>query len=123
VEAKWNVTLPRALEALYASSLVESTEACVAAPGADQEHTWNIYKFNLLTSYDLSERLKITRVPGLPIATDEDKGTYYLPFKDLTDGGTPPILLRLPGQKREDLQVASSIEEFMKFERREPPTK
>ena len=118
IEAKWKIKLPRALESLYGSPLVEISETYIAAPGADREHQWHIYEFIPLTSRDLSEWLKITRVPGLPIAIDGDKGTYYLPFKDLKKSGAPPVLLRLPGLKGEDVEVASSVDEFMRFEPR-----
>jgi hypothetical protein len=122
VEAKWNIKLPAALEALYASALVESAEQYLAAPGADREHAWHFYKFIPLTVRDLSESLKIAKVPGLPIAIDGDKGAYYLPFAQLKEGATPPVLLRTPDQKGQDVEIAASVEELMKFERRGAPT-
>jgi hypothetical protein len=120
VAAKWNVKLPTALEELYAGTLVDGAEVCLAAPGADR--SWHFYEFIPLTVADISEALKISRVPGLPIALDGDKGTYYLPFERLKEGQTAPVLLRLPGGKREDVQVSSSVEQFLKFEMRESPS-
>jgi hypothetical protein len=120
VEKKWNIKLPAALETLYASKLVESAEIYLAAPGADAQSSRHFYKFFPMTARDLSEQMKVTGVPGLPIASDGDKGTYYLPFAQLRDEKTVPVILRTPNEK-EDVEVAASIEEFLKFARREPP--
>jgi hypothetical protein len=120
VEAKWNVKLPGGLAALYASELVDNAEIYLGAAGAEAKQSWHFDEFFPLTARDLSEHLKITGVPGLPIATDGDKGTYYLPFAQLRDGKTVPVLLRTPNEK-EDVEIAASVEEFVKFERKERP--
>lgn len=72
-----------------------------ARRGANRQ--WHMYRFLPLTSGDLSEWLKATGVPGLPIAIDGDKGAYYLPFADLKAGKAPPVLLRLPGRRGTDV--------------------
>lgn len=120
VEAKWNVKLPAVVGALYASAMVESAETNFAEPGRSRE--WHFHGFIPLTVRDLSEWLKITRVPGLPIARDGEAGTYYLPFAKLGEGSIVPVLLRTPNRKEKDTEVASSVEELMRFERRDPPT-
>jgi hypothetical protein len=119
-EAKWNVKLPAALEALYASELMDSAEVYLGPLGANAKQSWHFYKFFPLTVRDLSEQLKIARVPGLPIASDGDKGIFYLPFAQLKDKTTVPVLLRTPNEKG-DVGMAASVEEFLKFERKEPP--
>ena len=59
--------------------------------------------------------MKITGVPGLPIALDGDKGAYYLSFNELEQGTSPQVLLRPPGRKPVDQVVAGSVDEFQTF--------
>ena len=65
--------------------------------------------------------MSVTKVPGIPIALDASKGTYYLPFETLQQGLPSPVLLRLPGSNREDQKVASTFEEFMAFKPNDVP--
>jgi hypothetical protein len=115
------VRLPRLLEEFYRSSgLVECFEFYLAPPGAGHPR-WYIAHFVPLTSRDVAEWLKVTGVPGIPIALDGDKGTYYLPFEALRQSGSPPVLFRAPGLGRQDTEVAPSLEDFIGFQRVEAP--
>jgi len=65
---------------------------------------------------DVDEWMEVTGVPGIPIAIDDSKGTYYLPFGPLRRGDSAPILLRAPGPSRTDIEVAPSLEDFLRFQ-------
>jgi hypothetical protein len=119
IEAKWRVKLPPSLETYFRSPIVDRSEFYLAPPG--QSEWWYIESFLPLTVRDLPRWISITNVPGIPIALDGSKGTYYLPFESLRQGSKTPVLLRLPGSKREDRKVASSFEEFISYEPKEPP--
>jgi hypothetical protein len=115
VEVRWGVRLPRQLEALYrAGGVAAMEEVYLAAPGPGPSPPWFVAHFIPLAVRDLAEWIKITSVPGLPVAVDDDKGTYYLPFSGLR-GGSPPVLLRGPGKPGHDLKVAPSLEDFLRF--------
>lgn len=116
VEAKWNVRLPRALELLYQSDLVQQGEVYLAPPDASATTRWYVETFLPITSRDLSEWTKGSHVPGLPIAIDGDKGTYYLPFSDLREGKPPAVLFRSPERKPVDKVVAPTVDDFMRFQ-------
>ena len=80
-------------------------EVYLAAPGPGPSRPWFFAYFIPLTVRDLAEWIKITNVPGLPVAVDSDKGTYYLPFSGLRSG-SPRVLLREPGKPGNDIEVA-----------------
>jgi hypothetical protein len=121
IEAKWGVKLPQSLETYFRSDIVGGSDFYLAPPGTDQSKCWYIEGFLPLTRRDVSEWIKITNVPGIPIALDASKGTYYLPFDSLREDPQAPVLLRLPGRTRKDVEVASSVEELLRFEPRNVP--
>jgi hypothetical protein len=121
VEAKWGVKLPQAMGTFFRSEIVERSDFYLAPSGSKQSDWWYIERFVPLTRRDLSEWMKVTNAPGIPFAIDASKGTYYIPFEPLRQNSTAPVLLRLPGRKREDRTVSSSFEDFAKFEPREAP--
>ncbi len=115
VEVRWGVRLPRQLEALYrAGGIAELAEVYLAPPGPGASRRWFVAFFIPLTVRDLTEWIKITNVPGLPIAVDSDKGTYYLPFSGLS-GGSPRVLLREPGKPCNDIEVAPCLDDFLRY--------
>lgn len=115
VEVKWGVKLPQSLETYFQSDTVCRSDFYLAPPGAKQSEWWYIERFLPLTPRDLSEWISATNVPGIPIAIDASKGTYYLPFESLRQQKSQ-VLLRLPGRNREDVEVASTLDEFVRFE-------
>jgi hypothetical protein len=117
VESKWDIRLPRSLELLFQSDLVRQTECYLAPPGGDETTRWYIAQFIPITSQDLSEWIKVTRVPGIPIAIDGSKGTYYLPFSDLQHGKPPAVLLRPAGRNPMEKVIARTVDDFASFRR------
>ena len=117
VEKKWGVKLPPVLAQLYREHpIIEKTEFYLAAEPSNPDGLLYIYSFTSLTVLDITEEKKVSRVPGIPIAT-ENKGTYYLPKSALTGGGPVPVMLRF-GKK--DKQVAGSVEQFFGYPVTEP---
>jgi hypothetical protein len=120
VAAKWNIQVPPSIELLFQNVMVEESEFYLRPPGSDSSIAWYIEHFIPFTANDLSEWLKITGVPGLPIAVDGSKGVYYLPFDDLHLGKPPRVLFQSPGKKPPE-QVALTIENFLRLEPVEMP--
>jgi hypothetical protein len=122
VEAKWGVRLPPVLEEFYRSGGGERFEFFLASPGSDRTPRWFIGCFIPLTVRDISEWVKGTKLPGIPIALDGDKGFYYLPFESLSGGGSCPVLHRDLGGSRPytDAEVAPSVEDFVRYQAVEP---
>ncbi len=116
VEANWKLSLPASLESLYRSEFVDCSECYLAPRDSDRAGWWYLAHFIPLTVRDVSEWLAIVNVPGIPIAIDGNKGSYYLPFEHLREGKLPPVLLRVPGPKRQDIEVAASIEQLATYE-------
>jgi hypothetical protein len=116
IESKWSVQMPRALESFFKSKVVERFGFYLAPAGADRSRWCYIARFIPMTARDLAEWLAITKVPGIPIALDADKGTYYLPFEPLRPGQSPAVLLRAGGRKAKDTEVASSVEQFVQYQ-------
>lgn len=116
VEQKWRVKLPDSLETYFQSDMVCRSDFYLAPSGAKQSEWWYIQRFVPLTPRDLSQWISFTGVPGIPIAIDASKGTYYLPFDSLRQQTPSPVLLRLPGRKRDDVTVASTLDEFIRFD-------
>jgi hypothetical protein len=115
VEGRWGLRLPRQLEALYrAGGVAELAEVYLAPPGRGPSRRWFVAHFIPLAVRDLAEWIKITNVPGLPVAVYGDKGTYYMPFSS-PQSGSPPVLLREPGKPGNDIEVAPSLEDFLRF--------
>jgi hypothetical protein len=59
--------------------------------------------------------IKVTGVPGIPLALAAGEGAYYLPFEALRGGRPCPVLLQEPGD-RTPTEVAASADEFARFE-------
>jgi hypothetical protein len=116
VESKWGIKLPQSLEAYYRSEIVTRSDFYLAPLGSDQTKWWYIEGFLPLTCRDLSDWIKVTSVPGIPIALNGSKGTYYIPFGSYRPNSQSPVLLRLPGRGRKDVEVAPSFDEFSEFE-------
>ena len=104
------------MEAYFRSGIVRRSDFFLAPPGTKQPEWWYIERFLPLTPRDLSKWIGVTNVPGIPIAIDASKGTYYLPFESLRKHLQSPVLLRLPGREQKDLKVASGFDEFLQFE-------
>lgn len=122
VESKWEVQLPRTLESFFRSDMVERCEFYLAPPGSDRESEWwYVAGFVPLTCRDVTDWIKTTRVPGIPLADDGSKGVYYLPFDQLRQGEPPSVMLRPAGRRAKDVVVASSVEEFVQFEPKAAP--
>jgi hypothetical protein len=77
----------------------------------DQSQTpskkWFIGEFFPLTALDVKENLIISRVPGIPIADDMNKGTYFAS----KDGS---IFLSSPNEQQQ-LLVSTNIQAFSNF--------
>jgi len=58
---------------------IESMEFYLVDRSRQPPATWPIGAFSPLTKADVREKMKISRVTGIPIADDLDKG-MYLPF-------------------------------------------
>jgi hypothetical protein len=115
LEARWQVRLPRQIEAFYRTGgIVEREEVYLAARSAGDSLRWYVACFIPLTVRDLAEWMRATNLPGLPVARDAGKGVYYLPFSSLRGGGTR-VLLRDPIKRGDDIEVAPSLEEFLRF--------
>jgi len=113
--AEWNVQIPDILGTFYRKSgIVQLCNFFLVAPEADTPR-WYVACFIPLTKVDIAEWLKATRVPGIPLAVNGTKGTYYVAFDSLKRGGLVPVFLREPGLGRKDTLVASSLEEFTRF--------
>jgi len=122
VESEWGVRLPRALEPFFESKIVDRFEFYLAPPNSDRESEWwYVAGFIPLTPQDIAAWIATTKVPGIPIADDGSKGVYYLPFDQLRQGKPPAVLLRPPGWQPKDIVVASSVEQFIRFEPRAVP--
>lgn len=123
VTANWKVELPSILESFYQDAdFVELNEFYLARSTSQPSEKWFIFNIVPFTIIDLTEWVKITNVPGLPIAVggDDDKSIYYLPFENLRSGSPVPVMLR-PAGGLPALEVASTIEEFMQFHLIEDP--
>ena len=119
VEANWNIRLPGSIETYFRSEIPSRSEFYLAPPGSEKSEWWYIERFIPLTCRDLIDWISVTNVPGIPIAIDGSKGTYYIPFEPSRQISLCPVLLRLPGHKREDRKVASTFDEFANFEPRD----
>ena len=118
VAAHWQVQLPAVLESFYRSSdVIELEEFCLTGSVSPPATKWFVHGFIPFTVVDLSEWIRITGVPGLPIATggEDGKSTYYLPFESLRHGLPAPVLLR-PAGGLPDVVVAPTIEDFTRFQ-------
>jgi hypothetical protein len=115
VEAEWAITVPPVLETFYRSSVVKRCEFFLVPRGLNAPR-WYVAGFIPLTKVDVREWRQATGVPGLPLAIDGAKGTYYVPFEALKHGHSAPVLLREPGLAHKDTVVAPSVEDFVQFQ-------
>lgn len=118
VAAHWQVRLPAALDSFYRNSdAIELEEFCLTRSVSPPAAKWFVHGFIPLTVVDLLEWIKITGVPGLPIATggEDGKSTYYLPFESLRHGFPTPVLIRSAGGLP-DVEAAPTIEDFTQFQ-------
>jgi hypothetical protein len=121
IEAKWRIKLPESLGIYFRGPIVDRSDFYLAPVASPQSEWWYIAEFLPLTVRDVSHWISITNVPGIPIALDGSKGTYYFPFEALRQSSSSPVLLRLPGSKREDRKVASTFQAFMTYEPKDVP--
>ncbi len=113
LEALCGFSAPPELVTFYKESpFVERTEFSLLDPSKTPPKEWRIGTFEPLTRIDTRELLKASGVPGIPIAIDLEKGTYYVD----RDGG---VRLSSPNVKGDEAFVASSIGEFARFEARQ----
>ena len=89
IESKWGVTLPESSQKYYQSEIVARSDFYRAPAGTNPSDWWYIEGFLPLTCRDVSEWIAATNVPGIPIALDASKGTYYIPFKSPPTGFAP----------------------------------
>lgn len=97
------------LGAIKEAPLVERTEFTLVDRSKTPPREWTIGVFIPLTLADTREGRAVAGVSGIPIATDIEKGTYFL---------DPAGAVRLysPNAKGNEAQVASSIGELAAFE-------
>ena len=101
------IPVERSLCEMYQADDRVSRESLVLVDGAGKE--WWVGAFFPLAVPDVSEWRKLTRVTGIPIASDMLKGVYYVT-------ATGAVRLQSP---EGDVEVARSIPEFRGFEERE----
>lgn len=107
IEALVGFPVPAALVEFYASwPHLGKTEYYLVNPSTGR--SWFIGGFQPLSRVDAKEMISASRVPGLPIAGDMDKGTYFI-----SEGGQ--VELWSPNLPAGREQVAGSILEFAQF--------
>jgi hypothetical protein len=118
LEAEWSITLPDELAGFYRTSeVIDRCEFYFVPPGVERPR-WFIMGFYPLTRVFAAELIKLTGLPGIPIANDGDnKAEYYLPFASLRQGAVPVVVRRESGGK--DIEVAP-LSEFLQFRVVEP---
>ena len=87
---------------------LEGTEIALAESLAEGARVWEIGEFIPPTHGAIGEWQAILGLTDLPLATDQDKGYYFLS----ADG---PILFRPPGYRTPTEMVAPSISRFGRF--------
>jgi hypothetical protein len=87
---------------------VEESEFCLLDTSQTPPVRWWVNGFIPLTRLDTQEWKTITGVPGVPIATDIEKGAYYV-SKDGT------VRLQSPNVPKGDILVAPTVAVFRKF--------
>jgi hypothetical protein len=93
---------------------IEEVEFYLVDRSKEPAVSWFVGAFNPLTAPDVRERKKISGVPGIPIADDMDKGTYFV-------GGDGRVMLRSPNIPGREIEVAPDITSFSNFERADNP--
>jgi hypothetical protein len=87
---------------------VERMEFYLVDRAATPPASWEMGAFIPLHIRDIRESQKIMRVPGIPMATDMDKGTYYLDASGV-------VMLMSPNVAGGKIIVAPSIEALSRF--------
>lgn len=116
VAANWKVNLPTVLETFYREAeFIDREMYYLTRSHSSRDEKWFVSGFIPLTPLDLKEWIKITRVPGLPLATggENGKSIYYLPFEQLHADPPTRVMMRPDGMP--PVQVAASIEDFVRF--------
>jgi len=109
VERLCGFPLPPDLASFFLEDpMVERAEFQLVDTTKDPPIRWDIDGFFPLTPTDVREWRTISRVPGVPIAGDFDKGTYYI----APDGS---IRLQSLNVKGRDVPVAANIGELRSF--------
>jgi len=118
IKEQFGVELPQCLADHYRTSpWIERAHFQVVRYGERPEaHLWCIGAFIPLAVPDIREWLGITGVDGIPIATTEGKGIYFVPSAPPPGEDRHPVLLSRPGEKEAEIvRVADSIDEFFAF--------
>lgn len=102
------------VEFFQSADVIECPEFHFVDTRSSPPKGWFIGGFIPMTPVDAREWLKITQVPGLPIADNCDGGVYYL-------ASSGSVYLSAPRSHKTDLLVADTIEAFTKFSRMESP--
>jgi hypothetical protein len=104
---------PADLGQLYRNApFIERMEFDLVDESKTPPKRWTIGSFKPLTRSVVREWRAISGVPGIPIADDMDKGTYFV-------DNTGAVVLCSPNIKESKALVALTVREFMAFEARE----
>lgn len=104
---------PPELVAFYKEApFVELTEFTIIDHSKTPPAEWVIGTFHPLTLVDVKEGIAASGVPGIPIAIDIEKGTYFV-------DRAGSVKVSSPNTKERETLVAPSIGEFAKFEVRQ----
>ena len=96
------------------SPFIENTEFYLVDTSIHPTVSWQIGGFIPICIRDLRESQKIMRVAGIPIATDMDKGTYFVNYSGA-------VFLKSPNVPAGQIVVAPSISIFAGFKLDSPP--
>jgi hypothetical protein len=115
VEQVCGFSLPSDLASFFEEmAFIERTEFELVDDSKTPPRVWPIGSFIPLTPRDVRESRKVSGVPGVPIAGDLDKGTYFVVE-------TGAVRYRSPDMRPGEVTVASSIAELRRFKAREAP--
>jgi len=115
IESVCGFAPPPELKAFYVDfPHLERTEFALVDHSKTPPAEWVIGTFHPLTLIDVKEGLAASGVPGIPIAIDIEKGTYFI-------DRAGSVKLSSPNTKERETLVAPSIGEFAKFEARDLP--
>jgi hypothetical protein len=113
LEALCGFSPPSELVAFYKEApFVELTEFTLIDRSQTPAKEWIIGTFHPLTLIDVKEGIASSGVPGIPIAIDIEKGTYFV-----DKAGS--VKLSSPNTKERETLIAPNIGEFAKFEVRQ----
>jgi len=105
---------PVALASFYlCSELVARRDVVLTDSSSGALRRWSVSEFIPMTALDVREWRTIAGVDGLPLASDGDKGVYYVAL----DGS---VQLKSPNLEGGRTLVARSFDEFAHFNQGEP---